>query len=198
MVGRREAHADDTRRALLAAARRVFARRGYKATSLDDIAERARLTKGALYHHFDSKAALLEAVYVEIEGELAARVVAAMTTAGDDAWATMLAALDAFFAASTEPEYIQIVLRDAPHVLGKRHGREIDQAIGLGLVVELVTQLIARGLFRPLPITPTARVLLAAASEVAISIAEAAEPEVARREGMAVILALVEGLRPVA
>lgn len=175
----------------------MFARRGYVAASLDDIAERARLTKGALYHHFSSKAALLEAVYVEIEGELAVRVTSALAAAGDDAWAGMLAAVDAFFTASTEPEYIQIVLRDAPHVLGRRHGREIDQAIGLGLVVELVTRLTAHGLLRPLPATTTARVLLAAASEVAISIAEAeaGERETVQREGMAVILALLEGLR---
>lgn len=195
MAGRREAHADDTRRALLAAARRVFARRGYREASLDDIAERARLTKGALYHHFPSKAALFEAVYVELESELAVGVTRALTAAVGDPWSAMLAALDAFFAASTEPDYLQIVLRDAPHVLERRHGREIDQAIGLGLVVELVAGLTASGLVRPLPATTTARVLLAAASEVAMAIADAPDPDATRREGTEVIVALLEGLR---
>jgi len=192
---RREQHADDTRRAILAAARHAFARGGYNATPLDVIVRSARLTKGALYHHFETKAAVLEAVYVEMEGELASRVETAVMACTGGAWDRMIAAIEVFFAASAEPAYVQIVLRDAPLVLGARHGREIDHAIGLGLVVALVTDLRDAGWIRPLPVIATARVLLAAASEVAIAMADADDPDLARREGTEVVLALLDGLR---
>jgi AcrR family transcriptional regulator len=196
---RRDQHAGDSRRAILAAARHAFARDGYANTSLDAIVARARLSKGALYHHFASKAAVLEAVYVEMEEELAVQVQAAVTSCTGGGWDCMVAAVDAFFTASAEPAYVRIVLRDAPPVLGTHHGREIDQAIGLGMVIELITALGADGALRPLPIEATARVLLAAASEVAVSMAYAADPELARREGAEVVFALLEGLRlPVA
>src|SRR4051794_28459348 len=192
---RRDQHAGDSRRAILAAARHAFARDGYANTSLDAIVARARLTKGALYHHFKSKAAVLEAVYVEMEEELAIQVRAAVLACDGGGWDRMIAAVDAFFTASAEPAYVRIVLRDAPPVLGTLHGREIDQAIGLGLVVELIAGLRAEGVLRALPVVATARVLLAAASEVAMSMAYADDPELARREGSAVFFALLDGLR---
>lgn len=192
---RRDQHADDSRRAILAAARHAFARDGYASTSLDEIVAPARLTKGALYHHFKNKAALLEAVYVEMEEELATSVKAAVMSCPGGAWERMVAAVDAFFTASAEPAYVRIVLRDAPQVLGTRHGREIDQAIGLGLVVELIAGLRDDGVLRPVPVLATARVLLAAASEVAVSMADAEDPEQARRDGSAAFFALLEGLR---
>jgi AcrR family transcriptional regulator len=144
-LARRDQHTDDTRRAILAAARQAFARDGYADTSLDAIVGRARLSKGALYHHFASKAAVLEAVYVEMEQELAGAVHTAAMAAGGSAWARMAAAIDAFFTASAEPAYARIVLRDAPLVLGPDRGRQLDQAIGLGLVIELLAALHAEG-----------------------------------------------------
>lgn len=66
---RRAAHAADTRRALITAARRLFSRRGYAGTSLDEVCERARVTKGALYHHFQNKEDLFIAVLEEVEAD---------------------------------------------------------------------------------------------------------------------------------
>src|SRR5579864_9767538 len=43
---------EETRGALLAAARELFGAAGYGGTSLDEVAVRAGVTKGALYHHF--------------------------------------------------------------------------------------------------------------------------------------------------
>ena len=197
-VARREQHADDTRRALLAAARRAFAKKGYADTSLDDIVGAARLTKGALYHHFKGKAALLEALYVDMEAQLLDEVTRAVSQAQGDAWAQMLAAIQAFFAASAEPDYVRIVLREAPLVLGHMQGREVDQAIGLGFVCRLVESLRDEGMLPPLPVLPTARMLLAVTGEMAVAMAYAADPELARREGTQVVLAMLEGLRATA
>lgn len=193
-VTRRALHVEDTRRALLAAARHEFATRGYAQASLDDIAGRARLTKGALYHHFASKAAVLTAVYVELEQELAAQVAAAIAACPGDARARLFAAVGAFFAASADPAYARIVLRDAPGVLDRVEGRSIDHALGLELVTALLTGLRGEGQLGPLPLDMTARMLLAAVSEVAMSMAHADDPAAVRAEGAAVLDALVTGL----
>jgi AcrR family transcriptional regulator len=194
-TARRARHAADSRRALLAAARRAFARHGYADTSLDDIVARARLTKGAFYHHFDSKAAVLEAVYVDLEEQLLARMKAAMAAAGKDPWTQMRAALEAFFDASSEPDYVRIVLLDAPRVLAPHHGRELDQTIGLGFLCELVEALRAARLLPRLPVVATARMLLATTGDLAIAMAHAADPARVRKEGTQVLLAMLGGLR---
>ena len=190
----REQHTDATRRAILSAARQQFAAKGYAGTSLDAIVAPAGVTKGALYHHFKDKAAVLEAVYIEMEEELAVQVKAAVMACRGNAWDRMRAAVTAFFAASAVPAYTRIILRDAPLVLDAHHGHEIDQAIGLGLVAALVTDFLGEA-GRSLPVMITARILLAAVSEVAIAMAHADAPARVRREGTAVVIAMLEGLR---
>ena len=64
----------DRRRALLDAAVRVFARRGYHASRVGDIAEEAGVAHGLLYHYFASKEEVLETVFRETWTELLAAV----------------------------------------------------------------------------------------------------------------------------
>lgn len=194
-AARRVDHVEDTRRAILAAARRAFAKKGYADTSLEDIVSPARLTKGALYHHFSSKAAVFEALYVEMSNQLLEQVSAALAEAGDDPWQQTIAALYAFFEASAESDYVRIVLHDAPHVLGPIHGRELDQSIGLSFVTEMVRGLREAGLLPDLPVEATARMLLAVTGELAIAMAYAEDQERARQEGTQVVLTLLESLR---
>ena len=52
---------------ILAAAKKVFARKGYHATTIADIAQAARLSYGSIYWYFDSKDALFHAL-MEAEG----------------------------------------------------------------------------------------------------------------------------------
>jgi AcrR family transcriptional regulator len=194
-AARRDEHAEDSRRAILAAARRVFADKGYAAASLEDMVGPARLTKGALYHHFRNKAAVLEAVYTEMEEELVRAVGAAVAAAGDDPWQRMLAALDAFLEASSEPAYVRIVLRDAPPVIGRERGRDIDQAVGLTYVEALIRSFVEEEGASSLSIPAAARILIAATGDVAMSMAHAADPERVRAEGREVLVAMLEGLR---
>ena len=194
-VTRRAQHAEDTRRSLLDASRQEFATKGYAGASLDEIAKRARVTKGALYHHFPNKAALLEAVYIELEEDAAAKVRAAVDRTGGSAMARVAAAFDAFFNASSDPLYQRIVLRDAPLVLDRSQGRRLDHAIGLQLVIDLIADLKREGLIGDLPLTMSARIFLAAVCEVAMTEADAEDPLAVRREGMLVLAAMIEGVR---
>lgn len=64
---------EDKRRQILAAAVRVFARRGYHGSRVGDIAEEAGVAHGLLYHYFSSKEEVLGIVFSENWGELIAR-----------------------------------------------------------------------------------------------------------------------------
>ena len=198
MVRRRDQNSEDSRRAILDVARAAFAEKGYAATSLEDMVAPAGLTKGALYHHFDSKAAVLEALYIAMEEELVAGVAVAMDRAGDDASAKIAAALDAFLEASSEPSYVRIVLRDAPTVLGVTKGRDIDQRLGIGLTESLIGALVDAGHMPAVAVPIAARVLLAMVSEVAVTMSTSEDPARTREEGRAVVLAILDGLRRVA
>ncbi len=52
---RTKEEAEQTRQALLDAALVIFSRKGFAATGLEEIAERAKVTRGAIYHHFKNK-----------------------------------------------------------------------------------------------------------------------------------------------
>ena len=71
-TSRRQEYSASTRRALVDVATELFTEQGYAGTSLDEIVAGARVTKGALYHHFSGKQALFESVFEKVE-ERAAR-----------------------------------------------------------------------------------------------------------------------------
>ncbi len=66
-ASRRAQYSASTKRALVDVAEELFTENGYAATSLDAIVAGARVTKGALYHHFSGKQALFEAVFERVE-----------------------------------------------------------------------------------------------------------------------------------
>ncbi|RZU76584.1 TetR family transcriptional regulator [Micromonospora kangleipakensis] len=73
-AGRRRAPRGSARRSIVAAATELFARRGYEATSVQDIVAAAEVTKGALYHWFGSKSELLTSIYRELLAEQTQRL----------------------------------------------------------------------------------------------------------------------------
>src|SRR4051794_3347351 len=67
----RQARSEATRRRIITSAVELFNEIGYPATGLGDIIERAEMTKGALYYHFDSKESLATAIIEEGSTRLA-------------------------------------------------------------------------------------------------------------------------------
>ena len=117
MVRRTRAEMEETRATLLSTARRVFAKRGYADTSMDELTAQAGLTRGALYHHFGDKQGLLAAVVAQIDAETDQRL-QAISDATEDAWEGFRRRCHAYLEMSLEPEIQRIVLRDARAVLG--------------------------------------------------------------------------------
>lgn len=161
-----------TRAALVAAARELFAERGYAGAGREDIVERAGVTRGAMYHHFAGKDALFLAVYEAIEQELTEAVVAAALAAGPDPRERLRAGALAFLDAAATPEVRRVVLLDAPAVLPVPVRRELSERYGLGLVRTSLEEVMATGRIAPQPVEPMARVLLAALHEAATLVAD--------------------------
>jgi TetR/AcrR family acrAB operon transcriptional repressor len=65
MMRRTQEDAELTRQSLLEAALKVFSRQGYAETRLEDIADAAGVTRGAIYHHFGSKKELFQELVEE-------------------------------------------------------------------------------------------------------------------------------------
>jgi AcrR family transcriptional regulator len=112
--------------AIHTAARELFAKRGFASTTIDDIAKRAGVAKGAVYHHFGSKDEIFECILDGIFVEIAARLRAAAGP-GHDLFEVMVKGTEIYLERVTAPEVKRIVLVDGPAVLGWNKWREIDQ-----------------------------------------------------------------------
>lgn len=191
---RRDEYKQETRNALLAAGRQLFARRGYAAVSMDDVAAHAGLTKGALYHHFKNKRDLFRAILEALETELVREITHALDGVSDP-WHTLTTGLRAFLQAATRPAALRIITLDGPSVLGWGEWREIDTRHGLALVSDALRRAMQAGVLKPVPVQPLAHVLLAALTESALLIADAEDQEATATDVETTILTLIEGLR---
>src|SRR4029453_8922917 len=94
-VGRREAEARATRETLIEAAFELFTERGYAGVGTEEIVAKAKVTRGALYHHFTDKRDLFRAVFEQVEANLMERIGATMEGA-DDPYDLMVSGMHAF------------------------------------------------------------------------------------------------------
>ncbi|HET8639820.1 MAG TPA: TetR/AcrR family transcriptional regulator [Solirubrobacterales bacterium] len=174
---------ESTRGALVGAARRLFAERGFAGVGTEEIVRAAGVTRGALYHHFEDKRDLFEAVYVQIEAELAEQIAAgALAANAESPLEAMRAGAEMFLRACTEPEAQRIVLLDGPSVLGWDRWREIAAEYGLGLIEASLQAAIDAGAIAEQPVAPLAHVLMGALDEAAMLVARAEDPERMRSE----------------
>jgi AcrR family transcriptional regulator len=186
--------AEATRAALIAAARRLFAERGYDAVASEEIVREAGVTRGALYHHFGGKPGLLDAAYDQLEAESTERVARIVLGSElDSPLAAMKAGIEAFLDECARPEIRQVALHDAPAVLGWDRWREIGASNGLGLIEASLAAAIEAGEIRPMPVKPMAHMLLGALDEAAMLIGRSEDPA-GRAEVTGVLLTLLEGL----
>jgi AcrR family transcriptional regulator len=186
-----------TRARLLAAARELFAERGYADVGTEEIVRRAEVTRGALYHHFDDKRDLFRAVHEDIEARLAEEIgarIAAEAEAGTDPRELLAIGARAFLDACERPEIARIALVESPAVLGWVEWREIDERHGLGLITAALELGMDAGALKRRPVKPLAHLLLGAMGEAGMVIANAEDPAAARREVEPALLGLVDGL----
>jgi AcrR family transcriptional regulator len=168
-----------TRAALVAAARALFERDGYEATGTESVVAAAGVTRGALYHHFTDKRDLLRAVVLQIQQEIAERVVQA-AFAQSDPWELFLAGWMAFLDGETDTPSVRLLMVDAPAALGLAEWTAIDDTYCLQPAIAGLEYLIEQGVVEPQPVEPLARVLLTASNALATLVAGADDPAMAR------------------
>ncbi|MDB5447688.1 MAG: tetC 2 [Phenylobacterium sp.] len=195
-AGVRVERAAATRAALVAAARRLFAEKGYHATGTPDLVAAAGVTRGALYHHFRDKEDLFEAVFRQVANELerdAANEVAALA---DDPWRQLRQGVQSFLRLiATRPEVQRVLLVDGPAVFGWLRWRELESEFTFGHIVASLKVAMAQGVIRAQPAEPLAHLVLAALNDAAMSIAHADDPDLELAAAGGALQSLMEGLR---
>ena len=182
---------DQTQRTLRAAARALFAERGYAATSAEAIVARVGVTRGALHHHFQNKAGLFSAVYTELEGELMQGIVQSMAAAEGDEWQRMLRAIDTFLDLSTAPAFQRVLYVDGPAVLNSA----VPNPAGLSLIRQSLERLMTQGYIAAQPLEALARLWFGALVEGAFYLVHAEDQPTAKADLTQSIARLLTGLR---
>lgn len=194
---RRAAQAEATRAALIDAAKRLFVDKGYHHTGTEEVVAEADVgTRGALYHHFADKQALFEAVFIAVEEGLVIEAAKNLADPADGAFNQLRQGLIGFLDASLTPQVQRILLIDGPAVLGWSRWRELESVYGLGAIRAMLERAIEEGdLAAGQPVAALAHVLLAAAEEAAMFIANAPNQNEARDQSVQALNALLDGLR---
>lgn len=170
ILARRTAQAAaQTRADILTSARELFARQGYAGTTTADVATRAGVTVGALFHHFADKVALFAAVFDELDDEMNRH---AVVRAGQfDGVRGFLEGFRGFLEFAQRQDYHRIVLVDGPAVLSERLSIGRDKLRGANNIQEAVGRLIASGDIPLQPVQPLAAMLMGAITECGFALA---------------------------
>ena len=196
---RRAEYAEQTRAAILDAAAEAFADGGFAATSITQIAAAARVTKGAVYHHFPDKQALFEAVLHQYNEAAQQQVYEAFTGRAGGPWEDALAALSATLDVSLDRVAARLIYVEGPVGLGWRRWRESEDPLAPGRNVRLLLQgLIDAGIYPDdVPVDAMTQVVTGMITHAGISLAEVSSRrrKAVRAELYAAIRQVMSGLR---
>lgn len=188
--------ADQTRAALLATARRMFARHGFQDTRTEALAAEAQVTQGSLYHHFRGKKDLFEAAFRQVLDETQQGANARAVDAASDLWSQTLVAFRSYLGLiGASPEFQKIVLIDGPAVFGWPAWRQMLSEYSAAPIEETLSRLMEGGVIARQPAAPLASLLLSALNEAALVIAHAEDHEAARAQMTEAFMSLCDGLR---
>lgn len=185
-----QARTDATQSALLKAARRLFAEKGYADTSTPEIVKAAGVTRGALYHHFEDKAALFRGV-VRVEYErVAAEIDAAATQVPGSAIEALKQGSRAYLSAMEDKGRVRILLLDGPAVLGQLALDKIDRETSADTLRAGLEAAMQEDAIRSLPLDALTVQLSAMFDRCALAISEGDDAE----EHLQVMDALLDSL----
>ncbi len=184
-----------TRGRLVATARRLFAERGFAATSTEEILGEAAVSRGALYHHFASKTDLFRAAFEAVEDDLTAQILAAASGSGEtDPLRILELGFDAFLDQCVNPEVQRIVMLDGPTVLGWDTWHELDERYAFGTIKTVLTVAAQNGQIDETAVEPLSHLLVGAIMQAGMVVARAEDPVAAKRAMSETFARIVSGL----
>ena len=163
-----------TRAQLIEIATRLFAERGYDGTSIEAVLAESGVSRGSLYHHFPGKEALFLAVMEDAGVRATQPAVEAMRAAQDPVAALRIGCL-AWIRLAGDPVVRQIMLIDAPAVLGWQRWRELDEQGPLGVIRDLLAGAADAGRIPARHVDAFAHIVLAALNETSLVVARAGD-----------------------
>lgn len=178
--GRLAEQSDVTRAALIAAARELFGERGFAATSTEDIVQRAEVTRGALYHHFQGKTELFRFVYERVEQELAERSVLAAAKS-DDPLQRLRLGIAAYLDACLDPAVQRIVLLDGISALGWETWHAVGTKYSFAVLKLGLEAAMAAGAIESRPVDALTHLVQGALIQAGMVVARSADPAAIRR-----------------
>ncbi len=194
-AGRQAARSEATRTKLIEVGIELFSERGYADVGTEELVDRAKVTRGALYHHFGDKRDLFRAVHEELEQRIVASIGTALQAdPREDPLEALEVAAGAVLDVALDAKIARVTLIDAPSVLGWEEWREIDVRYGLGLTEAVLNAAIESGRIAKQPVRPLAHLLVAAVGEAAIMVATADDPKQARKDVQPAMRSLLYGL----
>jgi AcrR family transcriptional regulator len=189
----RAAQAESTRSALLHHARRLFAQNGYAEASTDEVVRRAKVTKGALYHHFANKQELYRAVVEDMERQLVS-VMETAAAAEPDLARRLEAVCRAYLDACLDSSLTRILVLEAPVVLGWKGWCNLAHEYEIAAIAAHLRNAVEAGAVRGQPLDTMAHLLLGALNTAARVIATADDPKAARIQVEDAIARMLNGL----
>ena len=193
-ASRRQQYSASTKRALVEVATELFTQQGYAGTSLDAIVAGAKVTKGALYHHFRGKQALFEAVFEKVEADASKSIGKAIRTTRDP-WEKAVLGLRQFLEIVQQPAYSRVVIQEGPVVLGYERYREQEERSTFGIVQEIVSSVLRSYDLEPSMVETFSRVFFGAMSAAGAAVSSAEDTKRASAEVEAAIAFILAGLR---
>jgi AcrR family transcriptional regulator len=186
---------ENTRGRLIATARRLFAEKGFAATSTEEILNEAQVSRGALYHHFSSKTDLFRATFEAVEEELTAKLLDTATS-GDETDPIRILELgfNAFLEQCVNPEVQRIVMLDAPTVLGWDTWHELDERYAFGTIKAVLSVAAETGRIDAAAVDSLTHLLVGAVMQAGMVVARADDPTAAKRTMMESFARLVSTL----
>jgi AcrR family transcriptional regulator len=184
-----------TRAALLDAARTLFVTKGFDATSIEDIAQLAQASKGAVYHHFSDKQEIFAEVFRSSQAVVIQAAIESMSGSGQP-WDLVEAATQAFLRSYVADEDARALLRQVTGVLGWDRVRALDEEAALPFLRATLEESVRTGQVRPTPIEATAELLFSLYCNAILFIAGVPDAARASSDVETVILFMLAGLKP--
>ena len=182
--------------AIVSAGRELMAERGYGAVTVDALAARAGVAKGAFYHHFPAKKALLDAVVDGLQGEIADELRVRRRPYPLSAL-DLAEVLEDYLRRAADDRRRRLVLIEGPEVLGWTRWREIDDSHFAGMTRAALSQIMPPGTEEARIETAT-RLVLGAVMEAALATGRAGDREAVAARFGTVLRDLLSGLAGVA
>jgi len=189
----REKSMEETKNKLINAARKMFAQKGFSATSMDELTASVGLTRGALYHNFGNKFGLLSAVVTKVDSEMALKA-KEIACEAKEGWSHLLAECIAYIKMALDVEFQRIVLLDGPAFLGDPSNWPSQNAC-FKETCSTMRKIVAMGEMKQVDVEAAARLINGAAMNAALWVAASEKPELRLPKAIEVFSLMVESLR---